>query len=807
MLRGLFITVALSAVLSGGRGSARAEGPSPPALVPCAGDLRLAPFEWGDQAPALALGASEYYLVVWESTRAIQQTGYDIYGLRVQANGTLLSSPMPISTASNDQHAPDLAYNGNTGYFLVVWQDHRGGAADIYGRLVDSFGNLISGDIAICTASGGQYYPRVAHGVLGALDPDDNEYLVVWQDHRGGDDGQIYGRRLDEDGNLLGSELVIATGTGTKMRPALDYSSTLGRYMVVWQDERNSDLDIYGRRIQEDGTLEAEKAICTASGIQTAADVRLNGFYYEWLVVWEDLRNAVTNGADIRARRLESDGDPTGSEIVISAGNQSETRPAAVYNPNAYHYLVAWQDANVSPPGAIRARRVDDDGTLVGDSFTVSSGDATRTAPALSYHDSGTTGTYLVAWEDYRAGAYGEVFGQLVNDDTSLQGDARGISKWTEQSDSALAYNADDDEHLLVWRDKRGPDYDIWGQRLDAAGNPLGLDFLIAGGSGSQWSPDVAYSTYADRYLVVWDVFNTDIWGQMIEMDGTLLGGNFPICTAANGQMAPDVASSDSSWGYLVVWQDDRNGIANTDIYGRRVTNGGALGASELQICVDGSEQAAPAVAYAPTSGTNTDTYLVAWHDERNTLTARDIYARPVYRTGTLGVELPVTLGADNQEYPSVAYNGDDDEFLVLWTHRAGATQDVYGRRTDASGSTVSAAFPVCTEPGAQWNASAAYNPATDKYLIVWDDARDVLADVYGRGLSRTGTPVSAEFGVCTAARTQSYANVAHSSSSGSFLVAWSDDRVWWRHKDIYGRLMGGDILPLRFLLPIAHRD
>ena len=808
----LSIALVLAVVLSIGQGLVRAEespppsGTASPAAVPILGDWRVAPRAWADQVPAIALGASSYYLVVWDSYRSgpgSGTTGRDIYGLRVQTNGTLWAYPIAICTANGAQHAPDLAYNSSSGHFLVVWYDYRSGLPDIYGQLVDSFGNLIGSEIAICTATGSQYYPRVAYN------SDDNEYLVVWQDHRVA--GEIYGRRISSTGTLLGSEIVIASGTGSKILPAVDYSITLHRYMVVWGDYRSGNCDIYGRRVQENGTLDPEKAICIAPGDQRHAAVSLNGFNYNWLVVWQDSRNLSTNGYDIYGRLVDYDGDPIGSELVIAAGAQDEDLPRLVYNVNINppverEWLVVWHDQNVSPVGGIQARRVYGTGTFDGASFTVSAGDATATAPAVCYDDTWGTNTYLVVWEDYgdSEGGHGEVFGQRVNDDASLEGEPRGISKWTDQSDAALAYNPDDDEYLLVWRDQRGGDYDIWGRRLDGFGNPIDWDFIIGGGSGVQWSPDVAYSSYARRYLVVWTSDYDEVWGQVIEFDGVFLGSNFAICTATGFKWSPAVASSNSDKGFLVAWTDDRN--PSSDIYGRRINNNGTLGPSELLICIDSNEQSTPAIAYAPSSGTDTDPYLVVWYDERNGSANRDIYARRVFRTGGLGGEFAVTTDPDHQESPSVGYNSDDDQFLVVWKYRAGSTQDIYGRRVSPSGATVDASFAVCTQADAQWNPAVAYSPVGQMYLVAWEDSRNVVADIYGTRVSRGGAPSGSDFGICTADRSQNYPDLAYGSTQDLFLVTWSDDRIWWRSDDIYARLITGRILPYDTFLPLLFK-
>jgi hypothetical protein len=762
-----------------------------------------------DSNPAVALGASSYYLVVWESVRPTQSTANDIYGLRVQSNGTLWAYTIPICTATGSQQSPDLAFNPNSGYFLVVWQDDRGGAQDIYGRFVDSYGNLIGTDFPISTASGSQRNPSVAYGARSGADPNDDEYVVVWEDWGVATGSRIMGRRVDKDGNLVGGEFQINGSTGNMHDPSVDYSVTLRRYMVVWSDKRNPHADIYGQRLNEDGSLDGgEKAVCTANEAQGRPEVRLNAFNYEWLVVWEDHRGSVTD-PDIRARRLTSAGDPTGNEIVIAEGANNEQAPTVVYNINEYQFLVGWREWDYDGNQAFRVRRVNGDGTLDGSIVAVSAGRSEHLAPALVY-DAYFSSTYLAVWQDRSDGSYGQIMGQRINDDATLEEDRRGISKWTEQSQGAVAYNPDDDEFFLVWRDRRGPDYDVWGQRLDGAGQPLGDSVFIAGGPDHQWLPDVAYSSYAGRYLVAWSAYDSltsyDIRGQMVSADGSLYGLPFVICDVMEWQWNPAVASSDSADGFLVVWQEERFGITDSHIYGRRVANTGGVAGPEIQICTVADDQQSPDVAFAPSSGTNTDAYLVVWQDERWG-TGWDIYGRYVQRNGALGSEYAITSSADHQELPAVAYNPDDDQFLVVWQFRSGITQDLYSQRVVAGGSPTGGMYPVCTQGDLQTTPAVAYNPAEDRYLVVWEDTRDGADAIYGRALTRGNMAAGPDFRACTYGSGQEYPDVAYNSTGGTFLLTWTDDRLRWQGKDIYARVIRGDILPFDIFLPLVPQE
>ena len=64
-----------------------------------------------------------------------------------------------ISTATNHQHSPAVAWNGSI--HLVVWMDFRSGSTfDIYGTTVSAAGDVRRSDIQISAATGNQSYPR-----------------------------------------------------------------------------------------------------------------------------------------------------------------------------------------------------------------------------------------------------------------------------------------------------------------------------------------------------------------------------------------------------------------------------------------------------------------------------------------------------------------------------------------------------------------------------------------------------------------------------------------------------------------------
>jgi len=60
---------------------------------------------------------------------------------------------IPISTAEDVQTDPAVAYNSLDEEYLVVWQDHRFGLQEFYGQRVSSNGQLLGGELAIIVDS------------------------------------------------------------------------------------------------------------------------------------------------------------------------------------------------------------------------------------------------------------------------------------------------------------------------------------------------------------------------------------------------------------------------------------------------------------------------------------------------------------------------------------------------------------------------------------------------------------------------------------------------------------------------------
>ncbi len=697
--------------------------------------------------PAIACSSEGRCLSVWEDTR---DGTWSIYG-QWMVNGELEGENFPISTASSEQHDPAVAYNSSKDEYLVVWWDDRDrvlAGYNIYGRLIADDGEVGNSDCPIATATGDQQVPDVTYNST------ISEYLVVWQDNRYGD-WDIYGRRIADDCTPSNSEFAISRVPDRQWYPAVAHDSIVNQYLTVWWDNRNSPTtgeDIYGQIFSYDGTLlNGNFPISTAAGFQGRPDVAWNSADNEYLGVWADNRNSVSTGFDIYAQRVSSQG-----ELLDNAGN----------------------------PGADSAVN-----------FAVSEAAGDQDHPVLVYNSDNIQ--YLIAWQDSRYGTW-DIFVQLVSAQGELLDQAGNPgADPTVNSPISVASNSQErpaltyvqDKYWAVWQDSRYYNFvedEIYGQQISNYGELLGSSFPLVTAPTSQTSPAVAYDG-VHNYLVVWqDARNLthtdyDIYGQIVASMGTLPGINFPISTAERDQWFPAVAS-DAKDAFLVVWQDSRHG--SWDVYGQRVSSEGTLSGNDFSISTAPSDQCFPALTYNSAE----DKYLIVWQDHHSG--NWDIYGRCISSEGNQGDSFPIATNPDNQERPDVVYNSTKNEYLVIWQDYRLGNWDIYGRRISGACSPLGDEFSISQESARQWYPALAYNSAENQYLVVWWDNRDGNGgDIYGQQLSSDGQPLGDNSPISTAQSVQRFPDVMYSNFENDYLVVWTDYRnPTGTAFDIYGQ-------------------
>lgn len=360
-----------------------------------------------------------------------------------------------------------------------------------------------------------------------------NEYLVVWEDMREG--WGIYGRRVAADGAPIGTDFRIDGGDGGsfqfRLAPAVAWNAAADEYLVVWpaMAQGVSSWDLQGRRVAASGwPIGVEFRVNSGGGgsDEWTPAVVWNGTANEYLVVWEDWREASTRLADIYARRVSAGGAPIGSDIRVSGqgGTGNEMAAAVAWNESANQYLVVWEDGRrkATRGSDVWGRRLAGDGRPVGTDFRVSSGPAPADVlhPQVAWN--GARNEYLVVWEDWRNAATSgsDIYGRRLRADGSFAApDFRvsGADAGVEETRPAVAWGAAANRYLVAWEDRRllygGVERGIYGRWVGAAGSPLGSAVRVSGDLVYSWYrlPTVA-GTAEGGYLAVWADDRTGQW-------------------------------------------------------------------------------------------------------------------------------------------------------------------------------------------------------------------------------------------------------------------------------------------------------
>jgi hypothetical protein len=191
---------------------------------------------------ATAFGDS-VYLVAWADYRTGE--GPDIYCSRVTADGQVLDPDgIVVSAEASNQDYPDVSFDGEN--FLVVWQDDRNASfLNIYGARVSPAGAVLDpGGIVVAADTFGDWHPSV--GFTGI------DHLVVWEGHNSRE-VDIYGALVSPGGIVTRPRFPISGASGEQLSPVVARGPT--NSLVVWQDMRQSDYDIFAARVRTDGTV------------------------------------------------------------------------------------------------------------------------------------------------------------------------------------------------------------------------------------------------------------------------------------------------------------------------------------------------------------------------------------------------------------------------------------------------------------------------------------------------------------------------------------------------------------------------
>ncbi|MDQ5823147.1 MAG: S-layer homology domain-containing protein [Chloroflexota bacterium] len=368
-----------------------------------------------DPSAPSALGVQNYSASAYNSTNTeflvvfmdLRNGTYDVYGQRVDADGTMLGTNFPIAVTGSAEMDPDIAYNSTANEYLVVWEE----ASEVYGQRVSNTGTLTGSAFMISDNDNSKDRAFVAYGA------EDNQYLVVWEEYAGTQEYNVRGRRVSGTGTPQASVIDIASTGGSEMFPAVSYSPLTKEFLVSYRLTASDINSIKARRVTGTGAVQTGVINVSASeGAASRSKSAYNTTSNDWLVVWTDTRNG---GVDIYAQLVDSSGSLVGSNYPLTTQESTQELPRIAYSSSASKYLAVWISYEAHTQGDIRAQVISVGGSPSGNSILVSTGPDRELVPAVSAGAGNTS--FLVTFDDLRQ-EDSDVFGQRFNSNVALVG-------------------------------------------------------------------------------------------------------------------------------------------------------------------------------------------------------------------------------------------------------------------------------------------------------------------------------------------------------------------------------------------------
>jgi len=249
-------------------------------------------------------------IITWYDYRGTTKM-LDIYAQRVDASGSVQwgTGGQPICTAYDRQEYPTITSDGSGGT-IIAWNDYRYSTTthcDIYAQRVNASGSIQWGKngVAMCAASGDQDFPQIISDGSGGA-------IITWDEYNSATKSDIYAQRVSGSGSIQWGTngVAICTASGGQYSPKITTDGS-GGAIIAWYDY-SSDItwyDIYAQRVSGSGSMQWGTygvAICMAGGDQESPKITTDGSGGA-IIAWTDYRNS-SEYPDIYAQQIGKDG-------------------------------------------------------------------------------------------------------------------------------------------------------------------------------------------------------------------------------------------------------------------------------------------------------------------------------------------------------------------------------------------------------------------------------------------------------------------------------------------------------------------
>lgn len=285
-----------------------------------------------------------------------------------------------------------------------------------------------------------------------------------------------------------------------------------------------------------------------------------------------------------------------------------------------------------------------------------------------------------------------------------------------------------------------------------------------------------------------------------------ILGEKIEI--AANPNLAewiPRVAQNALEDEFLVVWTEhgahEVGGDTLYNIAAQRLTTRG----SKIDTTIYPSGAPAAGIILLPTPEHNilTNEYAIAFTSTQPG-TGFDQFALIMDHAGTVTTSpQAISQKPRSQMHSRLAFNSEKNQYFVVYNSSESGSPDIKGIIVDATGTPVGDEIMINDNPGDLYNPYIVYNPRDDRYLVNWEDFRNVPTweqngEIYGALLDGAGNIL-----VNNIAMIDDFGNedegdqrhnvLAYNADRNEYLACWTDMSPSLKNTGVRGRFVAAD--------------
>ncbi|SFI09369.1 cadherin repeat domain-containing protein [Planctomicrobium piriforme] len=757
------------------------------------------------ETPAIAMTAAGEFVITWTSF-AFDGSSDAVAAQRYAANGSAVGTEFLVNAyTTSSQSDPDVAIDA-AGNMVFAWSSNGqdGSFGGIFASRFDWNAVRLGAEFAVNTITGEiQSQPSVAMDAVG-------NFVIAWTDDSF-PDTTIQAQRFAASGQKQGNNFVVSATAVNQREPVVAMDAS-GDFVIAWT---NADAyDIYAKRFNAVGVPQGLefRVNSYATSFQEGSAIAMSP-EGDFVVAWNSTNPLDGSGYGVFAQRYSTQPDVTGVFLpvgpaivpgveystsfpsltigfpvgmsnfgpgnVASASNwllkkdnvdvtaliasinysynalRRQYEATAVFNaplaPGDYQLTLKESAKNVD------ARPIDGNNDAVaGGSFVQTfqvralglvGPETHSSATADDYIDAqivqSPSGAGLILYTRAVGGSSAQdVYAQRIDASGAPVGSEFRVNTSTTSIQRAAAAAIDAAGNFVVtWQSESqgSSDSDIYAQFFDAAGTPRGSEFRVnTNTSNYQLYPSVAMDAAGD-YVIAWQTFltNTSSWeisAQRYSSSGAAQGGEFRVnTTLANFQTDPEIAMNDSG-DYVITWQSEGQEGALSGIYAQRYNSDGVAQGGEFRVNTTLQySHFAQDVVMDPAGN-----FIVTWESYTPSGDPRRIDAQRFNAAGVKqGPEFQVNSStADRQANPQIAMN-PFGEFVISWQSRYqdGSAYGIYAQRYSSVGTAQGTEFRVNSFTTGSQSRPAVAMDAFGGFTMVWssDDQDGLTSSIRGQ--------------------------------------------------------------------------